>query len=72
MRLGNGNPRDEPPVWTSPRLGPDYKNLPRLCTGTGKSTRVIDLQSTTRLAESWTLQIFDTRVDFPVPEQSRG
>ena len=27
---------------------------------------------TTRLAESWTLQIFDTRVDFPVPSQSRG
>ena len=40
----------------------DYKNLPRLCTGTGKSTRVSkDLQSTTRLAESWTLQIFDTK-----------
>ena len=33
---------------------------------------VKDLQSTTRLAESWTLQIFDTRVDFPVPVQSRG
>ena len=25
-----------------------------------------------RLAESWTLQIFDTRMDFPVPVQSRG
>ena len=33
---------------------------------------VKDLQSTTRLAESWKLQIFDTRVDFPVPVQSRG
>ena len=27
----------------------DYKNLPRICSGTGKSTRVKDLQSTTRL-----------------------
>ena len=33
---------------------------------------VKDLQSTTRLAESWMLQIFDTRVDYPVPVQSRG
>ena len=49
----------------------DYNNLPRFCTGTGKSTRVKDLQSTTRLAESWTLQIFDRRVDFPIPVQSR-
>ena len=31
---------------------------------------VKDLQSTTRLAESWKLHIFDTRVDFPVPVQS--
>ena len=31
-----------------------------------------DLQSTTRLAESWMLHIFDTRVDFPVPVQSGG
>ena len=34
--------------------------------------RVRDLQSMTRLAESWTLHFFDVRVDFPVPEQSRG
>ena len=33
---------------------------------------VKDLQSTTRLAESWKLHIFDTRVDFPVPVQSGG
>ena len=33
---------------------------------------VKDLQSTTRLAESWKLHIFDTRVDFPVPVQSDG
>ena len=31
-----------------------------------------DLQSSTRLAESWMLQIFDTRVDFPVSVQSSG
>ena len=30
---------------------------------------VKDLQSTTRLAESWKLHFFDTRVDFPVPVQ---
>ena len=31
----------------------EYKNLPQLCTGTGKSTRVSkDLQFTTRLAEN--------------------
>ena len=33
---------------------------------------VKDLQSTTRLAKSWKLHIFDTRVDFPVPVQSGG
>ena len=33
---------------------------------------VKDLQSRTRLTESRTLQIFDGRVDFPVPVQSRG
>ena len=33
---------------------------------------VKDLQSTTRLAESLMLHIFDTRVDFPVPVQSGG
>ena len=33
---------------------------------------VKDLQSTTRLAESWKLHIFETRVDFPVPVQSGG
>ena len=30
---------------------------------------VKDLQSKTRLAESWKLHIFDTRVDFPVPNK---
>ena len=33
---------------------------------------VKDLQFTTRLASSWKLHIFDTRVDFPVPVQSDG
>ena len=33
---------------------------------------VKDLQSTTRLAESRTLHIFDIWVDFPVPVQSGG
>ena len=33
---------------------------------------VKDLQSTTRLAQSWTLHIFDKRVDYPVPVQSCG
>ena len=34
--------------------------------------RVKDLQSTTRLAKSWTLQIVLQRVEFPVPVQSNG
>ena len=33
---------------------------------------VKDLQSTTRLAKSWKLHIFDTKVDFPVPVKSGG
>ena len=33
---------------------------------------VKDLQSTMRLAKSWTMHIFDTREDFPVPVQSGG
>ena len=34
--------------------------------------RVKDLQSMTKVAEWWTLQIFDSRVDFPVFVESGG
>ena len=49
-----------------------YKNLSPLSTGTVKSTcESKDLQSKTRIAESWTLHISDIRVDFPVPVRKR-
>ena len=60
-----------------------YTFIARLWGGLYESTKTLyrdreihlivkDLQSTTRLAEWWTLQIFDERVDFAVPAQSRG
>ena len=49
----------------------DYKNLPRLCTGTGISTRVSKICSPRRGLQSH-VSCKLTRVDFPVLVQSSG
>ena len=70
-------------MWLQQKQSMTYGQTDRRTTDYKKSTMTMykdreihlsvkDLQSTTRLAKSWKMQIFDPRTDFPVPAQSCG
>ena len=67
-RITSGMGLSHPPGWDN--ISPDIKIRGYSCLKSGKREShpsVHDLQSTTRLAESWMLQIIDTRMGFPCP-----